>query len=366
MSDAMKDLIQGWDGLSVVVRYDGPSESWFYIALHDATLGPPTGGCRMRVYPRPEDGLLDALRLARGMTLKFAGAGLEYGGGKSVIALSRHLDGEERTATLLRFGHLLESLRGAYWTGEDLGTTPEDMAIIARASRYVHGIQRDAEGGEPVAATDPGPYTARGVLAGIRATAHHVFGSRELVGRTVLVQGVGDVGAPLVRLLADEGATVLVSDVDEARARAVARAINGAVVPPEEVYRTPCDLFAPCAVGAILNRRTIPELRCRGVAGAANNQLAEEAADGERLRARGIVHAPDFLVSAGGALGLIYRARGHSEAEIGERIDEIEASVRTALAEAAARSEAPQATAERRVLASLRGGGDPGSPAPPT
>jgi len=364
MSDSMQDLIQGWDGLSVILRYDEPSQSWFFIALHDSTLGRPTGGCRMKVYPRPADGLLDALRLARGMTLKFAGAGLAYGGGKSVIALSRPLGDGERTATLLRFGHLLESLRGAYWTGEDLGTTPEDMAVIAQASRYVHGIQRNPEGGEPVAATDPGPYTARGVLAGIRATAHQIFGSRELAGRTVLVQGVGDVGAPLARLLADEGATVLVGDVDEARAREVAAAINGAVLRPEEVYRTPCDIFAPCAVGAILNRETIPELRCRGVAGAANNQLADEAADGERLRARGIVHAPDFLVSAGGALGLIYRARGHTEAEIRERIDEIETSVRTALLEAAAQNEAPHAAAERRVLASLGTRGDPGASEP--
>jgi leucine dehydrogenase len=362
MSDSMQDLIQNWDGLSVILRYDEPSKAWFFIALHDGTLGPPTGGCRMRVYPRPTDGLLDALRLARGMTLKFAGAGLEYGGGKSVIALSRPLEDGERTGTLLRFGHLLESLRGAYWTGEDLGTTPQDMATIARASRYVHGIKRDPGGGEPVGAMDPGPYTAQGVLAGIRATAHHIFGSRDLAGRTVLVQGVGDVGGPLVRLLAEAGARVLVSDLDEARAREVARVGDGAVVPPEEVYRTDCDLFAPCAVGAILNQETIPQLRCRGVAGAANNQLADEAADGERLRDRGIVHAPDFLVSAGGALGLIYRARGHSEEEIRERIDQIEASVRTALAEAAARDEAPQWAAERRVLASLRERADPGSP----
>jgi leucine dehydrogenase len=373
MSPTMHELVRDWDGLSVVLKHDRESGSWFFIALHDSTLGPPTGGCRMKVYARPEDGLLDAMRLARGMTLKFAGAGLAFGGGKSVIALSRELEESERTGTLLRFGRLLEALRGAYWTGEDLGTTPEDMATIARATRFVHGVREEGGGGAPAAVVDPGPYTARGVVAGIRATVAHLFGSDDLAGRTVLVQGVGDVGSPLSRLLAEAGAQVLVSDLDQDRAREVASAVGGTVVPPEEVYETECDIFAPCAVGAVLNRGTIPRLRCRGVAGSANNQLEDESADPERLRARGILHAPDFLVSAGGAMGLIHLRQGLSVEEIHRRIDGIQASVRDVLLAAEEEEKPPQQVAEARVLATLteleeaRGGRPPadrGSPAP--
>lgn len=373
MSPTMHELVRDWDGLSVVLKHDRESASWFFIALHDGTLGPPTGGCRMRVYARPEDGLLDCMRLARGMTLKFVGAGLAFGGGKSVIALSRELAGTERTGTFLRFGRLLEALRGAYWTGEDLGTTPEDMATIARATRYVHGVREEGGGGAPAGVVDPGPYTARGVVAGIRACVAHLFGTADLAGRTVLVQGVGDVGNPLSRLLGEAGARVMVSDLDQDRAHEVASSVGGTVVPPQEVYRTECDIFAPCAVGAVLNRETIPRLRCRGIAGSANNQFEDESADPERLRAREIVHAPDFLVSAGGAMGLIHLSQGLSVEEIYRRINGIQASVLEVLVAAEEEEQPPHQVAEARVLATLRelekarGGrplADQGSPAP--
>jgi leucine dehydrogenase len=354
MPASMHDLIRSWDGRSVVLHHDAPSGSWFFVALHDDTLGPPTGGCRMRVYSAPEDGLLDALRLARGMTLKFAAAELDYGGGKSVIALSRPVEGAERRGILLRFGAFLESLQGAYWTGEDLGTTPEDMALLAGVSRYVHGVDRRGAAGTPARAEDPGPYTARGALAGLRATAAHLFGTDDLRGRSVLVQGVGDVGGPLVRMLAEAGARILVSDVDLARAGRVAEEVGAGMVEPETVYDTECDLLAPCAVGAVLSEETIPRLRCQGIAGAANNQLADEMTDGERLRARGIVHAPDFLVSAGGAMGLIFRAGGVPDPEILARIDGIQERVAAVLEEAKTRGAAPHRVAEDRVLASLR------------
>ncbi len=354
MSASMQELIRSWDGRSVVLHHDVPSGSWFFVALHDDTLGPPTGGCRMRVYGRPEEGLLDALRLARGMSLKFAAAGLEYGGGKSVIALPRPLEGEERRGVLLRFGAFLESLQGSYWTGEDLGTTPEDMALLAGVSRYVHGVDRRGAPGTPTRAEDPGPFTARGAVAGLRATAAHLFGSDDLRGRSVLVQGVGDVGRPLVRMLAEAGVQILVSDLHEARVREVAEEVGGEVVPPDAVYDTECDLLAPCAVGAVLGPDTIPRLRCRGIAGAANNQLADEASDGERLRIRGIVHAPDFLVSAGGAMGLIFRARGLPEPEILARIDGIQDRVAAILDEARSLGSAPHRVAEERGLAALK------------
>jgi leucine dehydrogenase len=354
MPDPFADLIRAWDGLAVVTRYDRDSECWFFVALHDDTLGAPTGGCRMRVYPRPEDGLLDVLRLARGMTLKFAGAGLRMGGGKSVIALSRPLEAEERREALRRFGRLLESLRGAYWTGEDMGTTPEDMVLLAQETRFVHGVERAGGSAVPSEAVDPGPYTARGVLAGLRAVASQLFGSPDLRDRSVLVQGVGDVGEPLVGLLTAAGARVLVSDTDAARVERVGKASGAQVIPPEGVYATPCDLFAPCAVGAILNRETIPRLACRGVAGSANNQLADEAADGARLHERGIVYAPDFLVNAGGAIALILLRQGIGEEEIRRRIEGIEATISEVLEKAARRAQPPQATAEEEVLALLR------------
>jgi leucine dehydrogenase len=340
----MTDLIRDWDGLGVVVRYDRPSESWFFVAFHDDTLGPPTGGIRMRIYDRPEDGLLDAMRLSRGMTSKWAGVELEFGGGKSVIALSRPLEGEERVEALLRFGRLLEHLRGAYWGGEDLGTSPADMAVLARVTRYVHGIRN---GGADV--VDPGPYTARGVRAGIQGALDHVFGATDVEGRTVLIQGVGDVGGPLAGMLAERGASLLVSDLNAALAGQVATRTGASVVPPEAVYETPCDVFAPCAVGSILNAGTIPRLRCRIVAGSANNQLGEDAVDADLLRARGIVYVPDYVVNAGGAIALALMSRGKPEAEIFERIEGIRETIREILEEAAKLDESPLRAAERRV-----------------
>ena len=201
MTNGFQELIEGWDGAGVVVHFDAATEAWFFVALHDATLGPPTGGCRMKIYPRPAEGLLDAMRLSRGMTYKWAVAGLGFGGGKSVIALRAPLRGEERAALLRRFGRFLEGLHGAYWTGEDMGTTPDDMATIAEESRFVHGVVgRDSRTGTREA-VDPGPYTAQGVLAGIQGALEHTEGSSDLSGTSVLIQGVGDVGAPLARLM---------------------------------------------------------------------------------------------------------------------------------------------------------------------
>jgi leucine dehydrogenase len=350
VTDSMRELMESWDGMAVVIRHDKPSDAWFFVALHDDTLGPPTGGIRMQVYPRPEDGLLDAMRLARGMTQKWAGVGLEVGGGKSVLALSRPLEGEERAGALRRFAHLVESLRGGYWGGEDMGTTPDDMAYLARETRFIHGIRPD-DG----SAFDPGPFTARGVLAGIRAAVEHAFGEPSLAGRRVLIQGVGDVGLPLARILASEGARVLVGDLDPRRAEVVAEELGGEVVAPEDVYRTECDVFAPCAVGAVLNADTIPALRCRIVAGSANNQLADDEDDARRLLAREIVYAPDYIVNAGGAIALSYLGRGRSEEEIWDRVDGIQGTVAEILAEAAERDESPVVAAGRRVERMLGG-----------
>lgn len=292
----LQALIESWTGECVVTRHDGPTGAWIFIAVHDRTLGMAMGGCRMRVYPTPADGLRDAQRLAAGMTLKWAGIEFPLGGGKAVLAVPHPLAGAEREGLLLRFGSLVEGLGGMYGTGVDLGTTPADMEVVGRRTSRVAGRPPEAGG-----AGDPGPWTALGVFEGMRSAAARAFGSRDLAGRTVLVQGVGGVGAPLARMLDEAGATLLVTDADPARARAVAESAGAATVSPDDAYDADCDILAPCAVGGVINERTVPRLRCRIVAGSANNQLESEA-DAARLAERGILYVPDFIVNAGGAV----------------------------------------------------------------
>lgn len=344
----MLALLEGWDGLGVVVRRDPPTDAWVFVALHDDALGRPVGGCRMKVYARPEDGLRDALRLARGMTWKWAAMGLGFGGGKAVLSLTRPLDPQERDGLLLRFGDLLESLEGAYGTGEDLGTTPDDMRRIATRTRHVVGLPPGDDG-----PSDPGPYTALGVLSGIRAALAHRHGDDSLEGRTVLIQGLGDVGAPLAHGIAEAGGRVLLADVDGARADALARELDAPLVAPDDVYDTPCDVYAPCALGATLNDSTVPRLRCAIVAGSANNQL-ERPDHAAALHERGILYAPDYVVNGGGAMafGLLYLGE--------ETVDGLEARVSgigTMLSqlfrEARERDESPVEAARRRAARTL-------------
>src|SRR5262249_18535645 len=260
-----------------------------------------SGGTRMRVYPTPAEGLRDAQRLARGMTSKWAAVGLPIGGGKAVLALSRPLAGPEREGLLRRYGQLVESLHGAFGTGEDRGTPPAGMALIATETRHVHGVEADG------AVVDPGPFTARGVLRGIEAAARDALGRNGLVGVRVLVQGVGDVGLPLARELREDGADLLVSDLDAGRVERAASELGATTVAPEEALATECDVFAPCAIGGILDPAAIARLACRVVAGSANNQLAADE-DAERLHARGIVYVPDYVINGGGALALGLRS----------------------------------------------------------
>lgn len=338
----MQDLITEWDGESVVISYHRPTRTWIFVAIHDTTLGPAMGGCRLRVYDAPRDGLRDAMRLAAGMTAKWAMAGFEFGGGKSVLAPPRALQGADRVSVLEHFGDLLDSFRGAYMTGEDLGTTPEDMAIIGRRSRWVHGV--DGRGDRAI---DPGPYTALGVFVGMRAVVRQVLGGT-LEGRTILVQGAGDVGRPLAHRLHEAGARIIVSDVEAARAERLARETNGRTVPADAAYDTACDVFAPCAVGAVLNAETIPRFHCRIVAGSANNQLGTEA-DADRLQQRGIWYAPDYVVNAGGAIALPLLGQGRPPNEIDARIRNIERTMEEILAEAVERKESPFHSAAKRV-----------------
>ena len=260
-SHDIEAALRGWEGEAVIARFDRETEAWIFIALHSTALGTPVGGTRMRVYPSPGEGLRDAQRLAEGMTLKWATLEQPIGGGKAVLAMPGQLAADAREGLLRRYGMLVESLRGAFGTGEDLGTTPEDMAIIAAHTQYVHGT----EAGGRVA--DPGPFTARGVRRGIEAAARAALGRDDLSGVTVLVQGVGDVGFPLAEELAAQGARLFVSDVDGERVSRAVAALGATAVPPDEAWDIPCDVFAPCAVGGVLSARTVPRLACRVVAG---------------------------------------------------------------------------------------------------
>ena len=355
----IESLIAGWDGLGVVVRHDRPTGSWVFIALHDGTLGPLAGGTRLRTYPSPAAGLADAQRLAAGMTAKWAAIDAPFGGGKAVLAAPGPLAGEERRGLLRRYGRLVDALGGAFSTGPDLGTTMDDMREIHRVTPYVHGF--DPRTG---AATDAGPFTARGVLAAIRAAVRQAAGSDDLAGRTVLVEGLGSVGAPLARHLAAAGARLLVSDLEPDRAAALAAELGARVVPLAEVPRTPCDVYAPCAVGGVLNRRTIPQLACRVVAGSANNQLEEER-DARLLQERGILYAPDYVANAGGAIAFSLLGRGAAPEEIDSRLLGIGTTLAEVFREAEARGETPLAAAARKVEAVLaRARGALGAAAP--
>jgi leucine dehydrogenase len=287
-----EELLRRWDGEEVVIRYDEPSAAWMFVCVHSTALGPAAGGTRMRVYEQPGDGLADAMRLSQAMTVKMAVAGCDRGGGKAVLAVPELPSGEARRDLLRRYGQLVTSLGGTYRTAGDMNISPDDLDVVAETCPYVYGTS--ATGG------NSGWGTARAVLHGIRASVEHVFGSPDLSGRTVLVQGAGAVGHDLIRYLRDEGATVLVSDVDAGRAEAT----GARVIPPADALGTTCDVFAPCAVGGMLNSETIPRLRCRIVAGSANNQLAETG-DAQRLHDAGILYAPDYVINAGGVIQLV-------------------------------------------------------------
>lgn len=350
MKHNLESLIERWDGLAIVSRHDTVSGTWIFICMHDNTLGPCTGGTRMKVYDSPAEGLRDGMRLAEGMTCKWAAINEPVGGGKAVLALTQPLDDAARGRLLLLYGNLIESLNGAFKTGEDMGTTSSDMQVIADTCNHVHGFH-PIDGSK----IDPSPFTARAVFEGIKNAADFAYGTDDLSDRSVLIQGVGNVGLNLGRMLVEAGASVLVSDIDAERTEDVARQLGATVVPPEEVYAVACDIYAPCAVGATLNEQSIPELQCRIVAGSANNQLAEPA-DAQRLLEREIVYVPDYIINAGGALSFAMMDRDYTDLDaLLEEMKSIGVTVHEILEEAAERGESPVAAAERRVQETLTG-----------
>lgn len=319
---SFEDLLGSWDGEELVARFDESAHAWMLIGVHSTVLGPAMGGTRLKPYPSLDDAVRDVLRLAGAMTLKNALAGIPYGGGKAVLAVPDVPGGEARDALMARYGDLVGALGGTYVTACDMNTAPSDMDVVASRTPHVLG-RTDTAGGSGSSAPD----TAVGVFHAIRAVCRHLFGTDDLAGRNVAIQGVGAVGAPLADLAAEAGATVTVADVDLARAQEVAAHTDGRAVPAEEILGVTCDVLAPCATGGVLNVETIPLLACRGVAGAANNQLGVDA-DAERLRARGIVYAPDYAANAGGVIHLAgHETLGWDDAQVAARLAGIDATV---------------------------------------
>ena len=300
-----------YDGHERVVRaVDRDAGLHAIIAIHDRTLGPAIGGCRMWSYEDEDAALTDALRLSRGMTYKSALAGVPFGGGKAAVLGD---PGKDKSAALFRaFGRAVDALAGEYMSGEDVGVTVVDMNRAADETPYILGT--GARGG------DPSPWTAWGVSVGIEAAVRHRLGRDSLAGTTVAVQGVGSVGYKLCDRLAFRGAELIVIDVSREAAEHAGAAFDAKVVAPEEIFDVKADVFAPCALGAAIDDDTVGRLRCAVVAGSANNQL-REARHGEALRARDVLYAPDYVINAGGmiALTLHLHPDGFSPERAGER-----------------------------------------------
>ncbi|MEU8125535.1 Glu/Leu/Phe/Val dehydrogenase dimerization domain-containing protein [Spirillospora sp. NPDC049024] len=297
----------------VVVRRGVRSRLPLIVAVHSRALGPAVGGCRLRRYDTWQDGLADALRLSEAMTYKAAVAGLDFGGGKTVIALDREteLTAELREAALEDLGELIASFEGSYRTGPDIGTGPEDMVTLRRFSPYAYCAPEEHGG-----TGDSGGPTATGVLAALRAGARHVFGDASCTGRTVVIAGFGSVGSGIAAGLAAEGAQVVVSDVEQSRKDA-ALASGYGWVEPDQALSAPADILVPAAVGGVLDEAVIPRLTARLVVGPANNQLTEESV-ADSLAKHGIVWVPDYVASAGGIIYALSREsenHGHEAAQ---------------------------------------------------
>ena len=277
--------------------YDPSTGLKAIIAVHNTTLGPGVGGTRMWPYQSSQEALTDALRLSRGMTLKNALAGLEFGGGKAVIIGDSRKDKTE--ALLRRYGKFIDNLNGKYITAEDVGMTMEDMALIRRETDSVSGLSTLLGG-----SGDPSSVTAYGTYLGMKAAQQYLTGSDSLNGKRITVQGIGSVGSELVALLINEGAKVNVFDIYQDKLKAVTDKHEVHVLKETELYSTPVDIFAPCALGGILQPDNIKQLDCAIVAGAANNQLLDEKRDSELLKEKGILYAPDFAVNAGGIINI--------------------------------------------------------------
>ena len=286
------------------------------IGIHNTTLGPALGGTRMWQYKSEWEALNDVLRLSRGMTYKSAITGLNLGGGKAVIIGDAKT--QKNDALMRKFGEYVNSLSGKYITAEDVGMETRDMDIIREVTPHVTGVS-EAIGGSG----NPSPVTAYGVYMGMKAASKYKFGSENLDGKKVLVQGVGHVGETLVKHITDEGAQVVLNDINEARLEELSKKYGANVVLGNDIYGLDIDIYAPCALGATVNDESISQLRAKVIAGAANNQLANELKHGKLLQEKGIAYAPDFLINAGGIINVYAEVVGYDKAESLKRTENI-------------------------------------------
>lgn len=284
----------------VELVHDRASGLTAIIAVHSSHLGPGAGGTRFWHYPDPAMAMRDALRLSRGMSYKNAMAGLPMGGGKAVILANAARD--KSPEMMAAFGDAIEALGGAYVTAEDVGMSEADMAAIAKRTSYVTGLPAEGAGDR---GGDPGPHTSRGVFLGVKEAVRTALGKGSVAGVHVAIQGTGSVGGGLARHLAAEGARLTLADIDEARAGRLADELGGESVPADAIMQVDCDVFSPCALGAILDDDSITRLRAPVVAGGANNQLARPE-HGDMLMERGILYAPDYVINAGGIIAVTH------------------------------------------------------------
>ncbi len=332
--------IKGFE--TVVVGKDPSAHFHAIIAVHSTRLGPSLGGIRMWPYKNENEALRDVLRLAQAMSKKAAISGLQVGGGKAVIIGD---PGKDKTrSVLLLMGALIESLKGQYIAAKDSGIVPEDLNVVAEKTRYVTGTT-----GKNGGSGDPSLSTAKGVLRGMQAACQVVFGSQDLKNRVVAIQGVGYVGWNLGNLLVKHGAKLIVADLQPERAAGAQRAWNAKVVPLWRIHRVRADIFAPCALGGILNAKTIPQLRARIVAGGANNQFQDEERDPYLLMRRHIVHVPDYVLNAGGLIQLVVREVLHQR-RVAPWIANIQRTVQQVLLASAREHLPPLIVANRMAL----------------
>lgn len=307
--------MQNADYEQLVLCQDKNSGLKAIIAIHDTTLGPALGGARMWTYDSENEAIEDALRLARGMTYKNAAAGLDLGGGKAVIIGDPKKD--KNPEMFRAFGRYIQSLNGRYITAEDVGTTEHDMDVIYLETDFVTGTS-SASG----SAGNPSPITAYGIYTGMKAAAKEAFGSNDLSGRTIAVQGVGNVAYALCEYLHKEGAKLIVTDINEHAVKKAVEAFNARAVDPDDIYDVGCDIYAPCALGATLNDDTIPKLKAKVIAGSANNQL-KLPKHGDMLHERGILYAPDYVINAGGVINVADELHGYNRERAMKKVETI-------------------------------------------
>ncbi|MBT2730864.1 branched-chain amino acid dehydrogenase [Neobacillus sp. C211] len=311
--------LEQYDYEQVVFCQDKQSGLKAIIAIHDTTLGPALGGTRMWTYASEEAAIEDALRLAKGMTYKNAAAGLNLGGGKTVIIGDPRKDKNE--AMFRAFGRYIQGLNGRYITAEDVGTTVADMDLIHEETDFVTGIS-PAFG----SSGNPSPVTAFGVYRGMKAAAKEAFGTDSLEGKVVAVQGVGNVAYTLCEYLHEEGAQLIVTDINKEAVNRAVEAFGALAVDPDEIYGVECDIYAPCALGATINDETIPQLKAKVIAGSANNQL-KDTRHGDIIHEMGIVYAPDYVINAGGVINVADELYGYNQERAMKKVEQLYATI---------------------------------------